>query len=87
MKTLTCLLLLITVSLGQERFLDSINYARIVCLNDSTGRQVQIAGKDTSVVLKDVVKIVLMNSALYVRFKDKHEVIFPNPPFKRAIVD
>lgn len=87
MKTILCLLILTTVALGQEHFLDNINFARLTCLNDSTGHPVQIVGKDTSVVLKGVVKIVLMNSALYVRCKDKRELVFPIPPFKRAIVD
>jgi len=86
MKTFICLLLLAGIALSQDYFLDDINFSRVVCLNDSLGRQVQIGGRDTSVVLKGVVWIVLMNSSFQVRFKNKREAIFPIPPFKRAFV-
>jgi hypothetical protein len=60
------------------------DYTSVVCMQDSSGVSVQLWGTDTSVVFKNVVKVVYGSGGFVVYFKDGKTVTMTKPPFRKV---
>ena len=64
-----------------------LDYTKLVCLSDSSGRTVTIGGKDTSAItMTDVIQVVFKNQKYTILFKSGKEIILTNPPFSYVSV-
>jgi len=58
----------------------------MICLSDSTGREVRIYGADTSVMLQKVVRVIYRTGGYLVTFKDGDTLALAKPPFTKVDV-
>jgi len=62
------------------------NITELVCLSDSSGREVSISAGDSSVTFQDAIGVTLVTGGFTVILKNGDSLFLKNPPFRRVYV-
>jgi hypothetical protein len=62
------------------------NITELVCLSDSSGREVSISAGDSSVTFQDAIKVTHITGGFTIILKNGDSLFLKNPPFRRVYV-
>jgi hypothetical protein len=76
-------ILVATLAVASVAYAD-LSLTSMVCLSDTSGREVRLYGPDTSVTYQDVIRVIYRTGGFLVSFKNGDSLSLDRPPFFKS---